>query len=450
MPQVKPELETFAKIKVVGVGGSGGSAVNRMMAARIRGVDFIVMNTDVQALHHNSAPQKIHIGKSVTRGLGAGMDPLIGRRAAEESQNEIREALKDADMVFITCGLGGGTGSGASPVVAEIAKELGALTVAVVTKPFSFEGPKRRDIAEKSWEDLAKYVDTIITVPNDKVMQVIDKKTSLLDAFNIVDDVLRQGVQGISDSITVHGMINVDFADVKTIMQDTGSALMGIGLGEGENKATEAAKAAISSPLLELSIDGASGILFTVTGGPDLMMHEIDEAAKIITSSASEDAKVIFGVTIDEEMKGKIKITVIATGFEDQRRYLAAEDEISVRPVYSGVSTPDRFKVQKIKEEEEKKFDELIKKNNFSASSNVVKEKESGGLGNFFGGFHKVNKEKEEEFSGFKRSPINPTNKSFVQPDNFKNSAINTASASEEENNELEIPAFIRKKMGNN
>lgn len=450
MPQVKPELETFAKIKVVGVGGSGGSAVNRMMAARIRGVDFIVMNTDVQALHHNSAPQKIHIGKSVTRGLGAGMDPLIGRRAAEESQNEIREALKDADMVFITCGLGGGTGSGASPVVAEIAKELGALTVAVVTKPFSFEGPKRRDIAEKSWEDLAKYVDTIITVPNDKVMQVIDKKTSLLDAFNIVDDVLRQGVQGISDSITVHGMINVDFADVKTIMQDTGSALMGIGLGEGENKATEAAKAAISSPLLELSIDGASGILFTVTGGPDLMMHEIDEAAKIITSSASEDAKVIFGVTIDEEMKGKIKITVIATGFEDQRRYLAAEDEISVRPVYSGVSTPDRFKVQKIKEEEEKKFDELIKKNNFSTSNNLTKEKESSGLGNFFGGFHKVNKEKEEEFSGFKRSPINPINKNVVQSDNFKNSTVNTVSANEEENSELEIPAFLRKKMGNN
>lgn len=450
MPQVKPELETFAKIKVVGVGGSGGSAVNRMMAARIRGVDFIVMNTDVQALHHNSAPQKIHIGKSVTRGLGAGMDPLIGRRAAEESQNEIREALKDADMVFITCGLGGGTGSGASPVVAEIAKELGALTVAVVTKPFSFEGPKRRDIAEKSWEDLAKYVDTIITVPNDKVMQVIDKKTSLLDAFNIVDDVLRQGVQGISDSITVHGMINVDFADVKTIMQDTGSALMGIGLGEGENKATEAAKAAISSPLLELSIDGASGILFTVTGGPDLMMHEIDEAAKIITSSASEDAKVIFGVTIDEEMKGKIKITVIATGFEDQRRYLAAEDEISVRPVYSGVSTPDRFKVQKIKEEEEKKFDELIKKNNFSTSNNLTKEKESSGLGNFFGGFHKVDKEKEEEFSGFKRSPINPINKNVVQSDNFKNSTVNTVSANEEENSELEIPAFLRKKMGNN
>ncbi len=445
MPQVKPELETFAKIKVVGVGGSGGSAVNRMMASRIRGVDFIAMNTDVQALHHNSAPIKIHIGKSVTRGLGAGMDPLIGRRAAEESQNEIREALKDADMVFVTCGLGGGTGSGASPVVAEIAKEMGALTVAVVTKPFSFEGPKRKDIAEKSWEDLAKYVDTIITVPNDKVMQVISKNTSLLDAFNIVDDVLRQGVQGISDSITVHGMINVDFADVKTIMQDTGSALMGIGMGEGENRAAEAAKAAISSPLLELSIDGASGILFTVTGGPDLMMHEIDEAAKIITSSAADEAKVIFGVTIDENMKGKIKITVIATGFDDHRRYSTTEDEVSIRPVYSGVTNPDRFKVQKIKEEEEKKFEELTKKNSFSFSNNLNKEKENPGLGNFFGGLNKTTKEKEEvKQPFFKRAPLN-------QDDVLKSGNLSVAkNQTEEGNDELEIPAFLRKKMGNN
>jgi len=443
MPQVKPELETFAKIKVVGVGGSGGSAVNRMMAARIRGIDFIAMNTDVQALHHNNAPQKIHIGKSVTRGLGAGMDPGVGRRAAEESQNEIREALKDADMVFITCGLGGGTGTGAAPVVAEIAKEIGALTVAVVTKPFSFEGPKRREIAEKGWEDLAKYVDTIITVPNDRVMQVIDKKTSLLDAFNIVDDVLRQGVQGISDSITVHGMINVDFADVKTIMQDTGSALMGIGLGEGENRAATAAKAAISSPLLELSIDGASGILFTVTGGPDLMMHEIDEAAKIITSSAAEDARVIFGVTIDESMTNKIKITVIATGFDDHRRFMSEED-VSVRPVYTGISTPDRFKVQKQKEEEEKKFGELIKKKNVSpvSSTNFNKDKESAGLGNFFGSFHK-GKERDEEKTqvDFKRNPIGQ---------NLNISAPIVKTINEEENSELDIPAFLRKKMGSN
>ncbi len=277
MPQVKPEMEAFAKIKVVGVGGSGGAAINRMMASKIRGVDFIALNTDVQALHYNSAPHKIHIGKSVTKGLGAGMDREVGKKAAEESHNEIRDALKDTDMVFITCGLGGGTGSGAAPIVAEVAKELGALTVAVVTKPFSFEGPQRGHIADQAWDDLVKNVDTIITIPNDRILQIIDKKTTLLDAFKIVDDVLRQGVQGISELITIPGLINVDFADVKTIMKDTGSALMGIGSGSGENRAVEAAKSAISSPLLELSIDGAHGILFTITGGPDLTMSEVSE-----------------------------------------------------------------------------------------------------------------------------------------------------------------------------
>jgi len=272
MPQVKPDIETFAKIKVVGVGGSGGSAVDRMVESGIRGVEFMVMNTDVQALHHNRAPYKLHIGKSITRGLGAGMDPEMGKRAAEESQNEIREALKDTDMVFITCGLGGGTGSGAGPVIAGIARDLGALTVAVVTKPFSFEGPQRKAIGESAHEELAKNVDTIITIPNDRVLQIIDKKTSLLESFKIVDDVLHQGVQGISELITVPGLINVDFADVKAIMDNTGSALMGVGMGSGENRAVEAAKAAISSPLLELSIDGAKGILFSITGGENLAM----------------------------------------------------------------------------------------------------------------------------------------------------------------------------------
>ncbi len=248
MPQVKPELETFAKIKVIGVGGAGGSAVNRMLENKIRGVDFITINTDVQALHHSMAPHKLHIGKTVTRGLGAGMDPEVGRKAAEESQNEIRDLLKDTDMVFITCGLGGGTGSGAGPVVAEVARELGALTVAIVTKPFSFEGPKRHEIAERAWEELVKNVDTIITIPNDRIMQVIDKKTPMLDAFRIADEVLRHGVQGISELITIPGLINVDFADVKTIMKDTGSALMGIGIGTGENRAVQSANAAISSP----------------------------------------------------------------------------------------------------------------------------------------------------------------------------------------------------------
>lgn len=316
MPEVRPEIETFAKIKVIGVGGSGGSAINRMIESKIRGVEFIVMNTDVQALHHSKAPTKLHIGKAVTRGLGAGMDPDIGYRAAEESQAEIQEMLKGADMVFITCGLGGGTGSGAGPKVAEIARELGALTVAVVTRPFTFEGSQRRAIADQAHEKLAEMVDTIITIPNDRVLQIIDRKTSLMDAFEIVDDVLRQGVQGISEIITAHGLINVDFADVRSIMANRGSAIMGIGRGQGENRAADAAKSAIASPLLEASIDGAKGILFTVTGGSNLAMFEVSEAAKVITQSADPSAKVIFGVLIDEALKDEMKITVIATGFE--------------------------------------------------------------------------------------------------------------------------------------
>jgi len=403
MPQVKPDIETFAKIKVIGVGGSGGSAVNRMVGGRIRGVDFIAMNTDVQALHHSSAPQKLHIGKSVTRGLGAGMDPEIGRKAAEESQNEIRDMVKDADMVFVTCGLGGGTGSGAAPVVAAVAKEAGALTIAVVTKPFAFEGPQRRDIADKSWEQLARNVDAIITIPNDRILQIIDKKTTLLESFKIVDDVLRQGVQGIAELITIPGLINVDFADVKTIMRDAGSALMGIGVGTGENKAAEAAKSAISSPLLELSIDGARGILFTVTGGPDMTMNEVSEAAKIVTSSAAENAKVIFGATIDESMTGNMRIAVIATGFDDRRPSLPAiEEEQSTPSFFSGGSKfmPSNFmrKVQKDEEEEEKKFKQIIYNNNAPSQT----------------------------------------------PKNQPPQAKDKTSGDEE----LEIPAFIRKKMG--
>lgn len=318
MAEIKPQIETFAKIKVVGVGGSGGSSTNRMIASKIRGVEFIAMNTDVQALHASQAPNKLHIGKTITRGLGAGMDPEIGYKAAEESQNEIREMLKGADMVFVTCGLGGGTGSGASSFIAGIAREVGALTVAVVTKPFSFEGAARRAIAEAAHEKLSANVDTIITIPNDRVLQIIDKKTSLLEAFEMVDDVLRQGVQGISELITQHGNINVDFADVRAIMANRGSALMGIGHGHGDNRAADAAKAAIASPLLEVSIDGAKGILFTITGGTNLGLYELNEAAKVITQTADPSAKVIFGAVIDESLKDEVKITVIATGF-DQR-----------------------------------------------------------------------------------------------------------------------------------
>ncbi|MFA6198609.1 MAG: cell division protein FtsZ [Patescibacteria group bacterium] len=317
--EVKPAIETFAKIKVVGLGGSGGSAINRMIASKIKGVDFVVINTDAQALHHNQAPTKIQIGKTTTRGLGAGMDSETGQKAAEENQDEIYDNLKGADMVFLTCGLGGGTGTGSAPVVADIAKDVGALTVAVVTKPFQFEGEERRRIAEDGLSKLIEKVDTIITIPNDRLLQIIDKKTSLLEAFEIVDDILRQGVQGISDLITVPGLVNVDFADVKAIMQNAGSALMGIGRGTGENRAVEAAKLAIESPLLEMSIEGAKGILFTVTGGTSMSMYELNEAAKIITGSADPGAKIIFGSVIDENLKDELKITVVATGFGDKR-----------------------------------------------------------------------------------------------------------------------------------
>ena len=318
--EIKPDIETFAKIKVVGVGGSGGAAIDRMINNKIRGVDFIAVNTDAQALHHSKAPQKLHIGKTTTRGLGAGMDPEVGRKAAEENQDEIHESLKGSDMVFITCGLGGGTGTGAAPLIADVAKDVNALTVAVVTKPFAFEGAQRKGISESGLGDLADKVDTIITIPNDRILQIIDKKTSLLDAFSTVDEVLRQGVQGISDLITISGLINVDFADVRSIMESAGSALMGIGQGSGDNRAVDAAKAAIDSPLLELSIEGAKGILFTVTGGPDLGMYEVNEAARIITSSADPNARVIFGSVVDESMKEQIKITVIATGFGSKQK----------------------------------------------------------------------------------------------------------------------------------
>ena len=317
MKEIKPELETFARIKVVGVGGGGNHAISRMMEANLKGIDFIAVNADAQDLHHCKVPEKIHIGKNLTRGLGAGMNPDIGRQAAEENKDEIQDALKNADMVFVTCGLGGGTGTGAAPIIAEVAKDSGALTVAVVTRPFAFEGMQRRRIADAGLAALKANVDTIITVPNDKILQVIDKKTPLLDSFKIVDDILRQGVQGISDLITMPGIVNVDFADVKAIMQNTGPALMGIGRASGENRAVDAAKMAINSPLLELSIHGARGVLFNISGGSDLSMMEVNDAAQIITESADPDAKVIFGAITDEELKkGEIKITVIATGFE--------------------------------------------------------------------------------------------------------------------------------------
>jgi cell division protein FtsZ len=394
MAEVKPAIETFAKIKVVGVGGSGSNSVNRMIEYGVKGIEFIAVNTDVQALQHSRAPKKLHIGKTVTRGLGAGMSPDIGRRAAEESQNEIRDLLKDSDMVFVTCGLGGGTGTGAAPIVAEIAKDMGALTVAVVTKPFSFEGNQRRNLADKGLAELADKVDTIITIPNDKLLQSIDKKTLLTEAFKTVDDVLRQGVQGISELITVPGLINVDFADVKAIMANAGSALMGIGQASGENKAIEAAKMAVNSPLLEMSIEGAKGVIFTITGGPNLTMSEINEAAKVITASADEDAKVIFGTVIDDKMKDEIKVTVIATGFGNQgverRNVVSNERPYSPSPSYGN------------------------RDENFNYDDDVQAEN--------------------------RRSKVSPLKAAQAEP-------ASTRNIEKENDDESSIPAFIRKKM---
>lgn len=316
MPQVAPAIETFARIKVVGVGGAGGAAINRMIDAGVDGVEFVAVNTDSQALHYSKAGTKIHIGKDTTRGLGAGADPSVGEQAAAESVDEIKAALKGADMVFVTIGAGGGTGSGAGHVVAQAAKDEGSLVVGFATKPFAFEGEKRRRNADAAIENLRDAVDTLIIIPNDRLLQTIDRQTPLMEAFKVADDVLRQGVQGISDLITVHGLINLDFADVKAVMSNAGSALMGIGRASGENRAVQAAQQAIESPLLEVSIDGARGVLFNIIGGNDISMHEINTAAETITAAADPDANIIFGATINPELEGEIIITVVATGFD--------------------------------------------------------------------------------------------------------------------------------------
>jgi cell division protein FtsZ len=316
MPQVVPTIETFARIKVVGVGGAGGAAIDRMVESGVGGVEFITINTDAQALHHSKSQTKVHIGKETTKGLGSGADPVIGQKAAEESIEEIRNSLVGADMVFVTLGAGGGTGSGAGYIVAQEAKDLGALVVGFATKPFAFEGEKRRKNAEMAIDSLRKSVDTLIVIPNDRLLQTIDRQTPLLEAFKVADDVLRQGVQGISDLITVNGLINLDFADVKTVMKNAGSALMGIGRASGENRAVQAAQQAIESPLLEVSIDGARGVLFNIIGGNDLSMHEINSAAELITSAADPEANIIFGATINPELDGEVIITVVATGFD--------------------------------------------------------------------------------------------------------------------------------------
>ncbi|NTV40874.1 MAG: cell division protein FtsZ [Candidatus Moranbacteria bacterium] len=410
MAEIKPDIETFARIKVVGVGGSGNNAISRMIDSKIKGVEFVAINTDAQALHHSKASEKVHIGKNLTKGLGAGMNPEIGRQAAEENRDEIQDVLKGADMVFVTCGLGGGTGTGAAPVVAETAKELGALTVAVVTKPFSFEGAQRKALGEEGLQNLKDRVDTLITIPNDKLLTIIDRKTTLINAFRIVDDVLRQGVQGISDLITKPGIVNVDFADVRAIMSDSGSALMGIGIAAGENRATEAARAAINSPLLEISIDGAKGVLFNISGSNDLTMLEISEAANIITESIDPNAKVIFGAVVDDQVKkGEIVVTVVATGFDAER---IKESNPLIRRVTS--------------QETQKPSPQI---SDLSADENEKKE--------------------EEQF----RQTAFPVKKIFkpemIIEEKIQPRPLNNISESKviEEDDELEIPAFIRRKM---
>ena len=332
MPKVNQAIESFARIMVIGVGGSGKNAINHMINSKVKGVSFICMNTDTQDLHNSLAEKKIHIGKNLTKGLGAGMNPDVGRKAAEETKAEIQDVIKGADMIFLACGMGGGTGTGAVPIVARAAKEQGILTVAVVTKPFFFEGNHRMKIAEKGIEDLAKEVDAIIIIPNDKLIHLADKNTNFKTAFASADDVLRQAVEGISDLITTPGIINVDFADIRAIMADAGSALMGIGSASGEKRAEKAALMAINSPLLEVSINGAKGVLFAISGGEDITIHEIQEAAKIITESIDKDAKVIFGTIHDEKSKkGELKVTVIATSFSG---------EVPKKSLFGNTATP--------------------------------------------------------------------------------------------------------------
>ncbi|NTW29983.1 MAG: cell division protein FtsZ [Candidatus Moranbacteria bacterium] len=416
MAEIKPDIETFAKIKVVGVGGAGGNAVSRMIDSKIKGVEFVVINTDAQALHNSKAAEKVHIGKNLTKGLGAGMNPEIGRQAAEENRDEIQEVLKGADMVFVACGLGGGTGSGAAPIVAETAKELGALTIGIVTKPFTFEGAQRRAIGEEALSNLRDRVDSLITIPNDKLLSIIDKKTSLINAFRIVDDVLRQGVQGISDLITKPGIVNVDFADVRTIMEDSGSALMGIGIASGENRAEEAARAAINSPLLELSIDGAKGVLINISGSADLGMLEINEAANIITESIDPNAKVIFGAVVDDQVhKGDIQITVVATGFDAGRirernsvGFVSRAASVPLAPTPRAVIEPESDQPSGQEEED------IFSRSAFESTRRMVEKPAM------------IIEEKIQPA----QAPLRAETKEFV-----------------EEGDDLEIPAFIRRKM---
>jgi cell division protein FtsZ len=406
MPEVHPQIESFASLKIIGFGGGGGNAVQRMFEAEVKGIDFIAVNTDAQDLHHCNVPEKLHIGKTVTRGLGAGMDPELGRQAAEESQEEIASALEGADMVFLVAGLGGGTGTGCIPVGAELARQAGALTVAVVTKPFSFEGSQRAQIAEDGLAELQGRVDTLITIPNDRILNVIDSKTSLLEAFQIVDDVLLRAVQGIAGLITLPGIINVDFADVKAIMKDAGSALMGIGRASGEERAIEAARQAINSPLLEVSIDGAQGVLFNITGGEDLKMSEVNKAAQTITETIDPEAKVVFGAVRNDDLpKGQLQVTVIATGF-------------------SGGQLPKRERIQEVREIY--KVPSPVQAGSIPSAARELP----------------VEEEREAEPSEDKlREPA------FPRRPSFEAETRPIQEQDDETKSDIEVPAFIRKKL---
>ncbi|MGB9706831.1 MAG: cell division protein FtsZ [Microgenomates group bacterium] len=369
MALVKPNAASFAKIKVFGIGGGGGNAINSMIEEnQIKGVEFVAINTDAQALLMNKAQIKIQIGENLTRGLGSGGNPEIGRKAAEESKEKIKEYLADTDMVFLAGGMGGGTATGGMPVIAQLAKEAGALTVAVITKPFAFEGARRMVVAEEGIENLKEKVDTMIVIPNQRLMEVVDKKMTLLEAFKVVDGVLGQAVQGISEIITVPGLINRDFADVKAIMNNAGSALLGIGTGVGENRTQTAVRAAISSPLLDVSIEGAKGILFQVTGGPDLTMSEVDEAAKLISQAADADANIIFGAAIDESMIDQVRVTVVATGFDETRLRLEKMVSKPIPKIPEGLISE---KIEEKKEEEIKRVEIVSPEEEFESELDI-------------------------------------------------------------------------------
>lgn len=464
MVEIKPDVETFARIKVVGVGGGGSNAISRMVESQMTGVEFMVVNTDAQDLHHCKAKEKIHIGKNLTRGLGAGMNPEIGRQAAEENRDEIHEAMKGVDMVFVVYGAGGGTGSGAAPIIAEAAKEAGALTIGVVTKPFAFEGKQRSVIADESIENLKERVDTLIIIQNDKLLHMIDKNTSLIQSFKIVDDVLRQGVQGISDLITKPGIVNVDFADINAIMQESGNALMGVGIAAGDDRAMQAAKSAINSPLLNVSIDGAKGVLFNISGSEkDLTMAEINDAASVITESVDPNARIIFGASIDDSAgEGELKVTVIATGFDfDQNTNIE-----SVTPSRRKVKWEENVSVKKSEANDESEKDSLGYESNIKIGGEIKEnitnpERISFDNKDNFKNDVEINSDdlvikknkSDRSESGFKLfSKRKDSNKEAVIKSNDSLDLGSEMKINKKDGNndmdDTEVPAFIRKKLG--